>query len=496
MANEHLSISYDEYVNGYDSVDGPSDLDHERELVQSDAEAAGDKDSDEDEVEDGDEEPNPGEEIINVGTKHKGRSYDEMIQLNKNYIKWAVREYEKAPDDASDMILTLKDLFDRKKAWSEKKELKRPGSTPMWFGRHEGILIQDLEYSYVQWILNECAGGTEFADFHKFNRSKKSPGSIIIWFGQDKGRVPPDLGQLAWEMEMAYRARRVRRPPEIVNYCGRRLGSEDDGAASDVGSYISDDGFVVADEVETFNDDEGEDTEDPTEVYERNRSDVVESWEDGQRLAAYSDLEAAESDNDSLPSLEEVLRGGMASSSHPSKQSPPGASKATAISIDSEDDSEELIYSCKRGAPKSPSINKKRAVKDIDDGEESALVSAKDGADGLTKERSNKLYPSPPVTQETNIKNEDINAIESDSVIQLVSSSRRKSKNKTPKKSKARGKFDIDSSDSDMPLSLPHLRTPRKRAASVECTGSKTILTSPTKERARKKQFRGEGART
>ncbi|KAI9650675.1 hypothetical protein NHQ30_000697 [Ciborinia camelliae] len=424
MANVYLDTDEEEYEGGSESdvvlIEG--------ELEQNDSEATGDADNDEDEIEDGDREPNPGEEIINVGKKHKGKTFDEVIQTDKNYIHWAVKEYEREPDNASEMIRTLKSLYDRKKAWTEKKEAKiPPGSIPIWFGKHEGVLFKDLEDSYVYWALNECARGTASANLHKFkdlynryndwldrkhNRSKKSPGSIAIWFGEDKGRefrqvrnqprkwrwlITP--GNCRWrprllEIDRQYqkwleghrrKPSQYRKRPEIVNPRGERLGREDDGAASDVGSYVSDDGFVVADEDEASDDDEGEDTESDTEIFEENESHVDRRGEDNKELDASSDSETVESDTDSLPNLED----------------------------------------------------------------------------------------------------QGSNAKESESDVPSAFPSRGKPMNETPK-SKVQEKYNSDSSDSDRPLTLPRRKASGKRARSTESTDSDAILTSPTRQKTRK----------
>ncbi|QSZ28711.1 hypothetical protein DSL72_003211 [Monilinia vaccinii-corymbosi] len=179
----------------------------------------------------------------------------------------------------------FKELHDRKQAWIQKKEAKTPpGKIVTWFGKHEGRLLEDLEDGYVMALINifNRDGDNAHPNIWKFKelydryndwlvaekiRTWRSPGSIPIWFGQDKGqefrkvykdqprkwrwlqentRWAPLLKAIAREYEAWLSTHRRNEPaarsaPNIVHPVGERLGPNDDGGASDIGSYESDD---------------------------------------------------------------------------------------------------------------------------------------------------------------------------------------------------------------------------------------------------------------
>ncbi|KAI1878989.1 hypothetical protein JX265_003166 [Neoarthrinium moseri] len=149
-----------------------------------------------------------------------------------------------------------------------------PGETVMWFGKHEGSRLQDLDEGYC-WALVEYSyqyphslNLARFRELHTKYLDRRYETqcclSTIVWFGEYKGHEIRKLprGRWRWLLNNCDKWRRslqdiLRRHSALLDPVGKRLGPQDDGIASDNDeSYNSDGGFVVKTDEEDEEDDD------------------------------------------------------------------------------------------------------------------------------------------------------------------------------------------------------------------------------------------------
>lgn len=91
----------------------------------------------------------------------------------------------------------------------------------------------------------------------------------------------------------------------IMNPISEKLGPGDDGVASDIGSYISDDGFVVRDEDTSLDAEETQEVVTDEESGEDGTNRDCENNTNGTSFHSHT----PKSDDEFFPTLEEVLKG-------------------------------------------------------------------------------------------------------------------------------------------------------------------------------------------
>ncbi|KAI1870008.1 uncharacterized protein JN550_005598 [Neoarthrinium moseri] len=146
-----------------------------------------------------------------------------------------------------------------------------PGETVMWFGKHEGSRLRDLDEGYC-WALVEYS----YQHPHSLNWRRSL---------QDILRRHSACKYVACRRRSTRPQSSSRRTRIVLNPVGKRLGRQDDGIASDNDeSYDSDDGFVVKTDEENEEDDDctidnslSDETEDDLELDNDHKPEPEES---------------------------------------------------------------------------------------------------------------------------------------------------------------------------------------------------------------------------